>query len=317
MAKRKRKKKVAPTPEPEVVIESKPSAVSRAVTHFFRPRVLLLMALTIFGVVMSSRINAFLPDLAKRAEYQITIENIRVASQPHWIPHDLVQQAARSYGLPAKMSVLDDNVTEEIGKAFLYHPWVTGVQVRIDGPQQVTVEPTYRVPVAMVRMRSGGMYPIDADGVLLPPADFRQADTWRYPVIQGVRSTPQGPAGTEWGDICVSTGASLANALLEHADDGQPYWRKLHLKAIIAPKRTAANMTADDLMFELATLDGSRIVWGRAPGTKYPGEVDTAKKLSRLEVYLERFENFDQPNGPYQIDVYHLVDDIIRRPLRR
>ena len=317
MAKRKRKKKVTPKAEPEVVLESKPSIASRAATHFFKPRVLLMVALTIFGAVMSSRINAFLPDLAKRAEYRITIQNIRVENQPHWIPHDLVQQAARGYGLPATMSVLDPNVTEEIGKAFLHHPWVTAVKVRIDGPQQVTVEPTYRIPVAMVQMRSGGMYPIDVEGVLLPPADFRQADTWRYPVIQNISSTPQGPAGSEWGDICVTTGASLADALSKHADDGQPYWRKLKLKAIIAPKRTAANMTADDLMFELATTDGSRIVWGRAPGTKYPGEVDTAKKLSRLEVYLERFEGFDQPNGPYQIDVYHLVDDIIRRPIQR
>lgn len=318
MAKKRKKKKVSKT-EPEPMADTKPSKVKLASRGFaeliFRPRVLVLVAVTISGIMMTARIKQWLPKLAARPEYQITIQDIEVIDAPYWIPHDIVHQAITGYGLPTRMSVLDDDLAEKIAKAFLHHPWVTDVTVRIESRQRVIVTPTFRVPVAMVEMRSGGMYPIDTEGVLLPPADFRQADTWRYPVIRRVTSTPQGPAGSEWGDISVKAAASVAKALLKVNEDGVSHWQDLGLTAILAPRRTAAVMTEDDLMFELQTRDGSRIVWGRAPKTEYPGEVDTSTKMSRMHAYLERFKSFNEPNGPYEIDVYHLADEIIRRPM--
>ncbi len=314
MAKKKSKKNAARKVE-ESPESSRVSKARVLAELLFRPRILVLTAVVIAGIVLTARVKMWLPEVSQRPEYQVTVQSIQIEDPPHWIPHDLVQQAVNGYGLPSRMSVLDDDLAERVAKAFLHHPWVTDVEVHTESPQCVKVRPTYRTPIAMVEMRSGGMYPIDTEGVLLPPADFRQADTWRYPVIRGVSSTPQGPAGAAWGDVAVTTGASIAQALLKTDEDGQSHWHNLGLTAILAPRRTSAVTTEDDLMFELQTRDGSRVVWGRAPRTEYPGEVDTPTKLSRLHAYLERFKSFDEPNGPYEIDVYHLADEIIRRPL--
>jgi hypothetical protein len=177
---------------------------------------------------------------------------------------------------------------------------------RLAGPARLEVELSYRQPVAMVEVKLG-MYPVDALGTLLPPADFSVADTKRYPVIRNVSSTPQGPAGTHWGDECVVAAARLAAIL-------GPHWKRFDLEAIRAPRREQAKVEPDDLVFELATQGGSTILWGRAPGTDHPGELSPEQKIGRLEKYLADFGSFDQPHGPYEIDIRHW-QEISRRPL--
>jgi len=178
--------------------------------------------------------------------------------------------------------------------------------VRIRFPARVDVALRYRRPVAMVEVK-GGLFPVDADGVLLPPADFSVSEARRYPLIQNVHSTPQGPAGTNWGDIVVSAGARLTAVL-------KPYWKRFHLAAVRVPNRTRANTTINDLVLELLTVRGSRIIWGRVPGSKHPGELSTERKIGRLEKYLTDFGGFDRPHGPYEIDIRHWRE-ISRRPL--
>ena len=72
-------------------------------------------------------------------------------------------------------------------------------------------------------------------------------------------------------------------------------------------------MDIDDLQFELLTRNGSRILWGRAPGTNHPGELTVEQKIGRLKKYQSDFGGFDQPHGPYEIDIRHWRE-ISRRP---
>lgn len=268
---------------------------------------LLVLSIGVTTVLFWPRIRNSLPDLSQRDEYRVRMADIEIGERPHWVPHDLVAQVIERSKLPAEMSLLDESLTRKVAEAFRRHPWVTGVRVRKSVPGRVEVDLTYRQPVAMVRVKSG-LYPVDAESVLLPPGDFAAAEVRQYPVIDGVESTPQGPAGTQWGDVAVEGAAQLAAVL-------EPHWEEFGLAAIEVPRRKKAHVSSEEIVFGLLTPGGSRIVWGRAPQSGHPGELSAKKKIGRLEEYLRRYGNFDGPHGPYEIDIRHW-QEISRRPLK-
>lgn len=283
-----------------------PVAPPRARSFLLRPRCILsVLALAGFAASYPA-LRPHLPDIARRPEYRIRTSDIQVTQMPHWVPQDLVEQVAKLANLPEEMSILDDDLTRDIYEAFGLHPWVEEVvSVRKLVPAAVHVALNYRRPVAMVVV-SNGMYPVDRRGIVLPTADFSVASTRLYPRIEGVRSTPQASAGSEWGDSAVQGAARLADELAAH-------WKKLKLSAIVCPQPgTDPNQTAG--MYVLRSAGGSRIIWGRAPGSDHPGELATDKKISRLVKYSTEFGDFDRPHGPYEIDIRHW-QEISRKPL--
>lgn len=284
---------------------------------FFRPRVLLGLALTVSLALATPMLIRRLPDLSQRDEYRLATAGIQINDPPYWVPHDLVEQVVQRAGLGDEVSILDPDITAEIAQAFQLHPWVAKVvRVQKSIPAAVSVELVYRRPVAMVQVKQG-MYPVDANGILLPPTDFSVADTKRYPVIQNIQSTPQGPAGTNWGDIAVIGAARLADVLsqpINPEDSHATYWKKFGLTEIQVPRRTETDLSIDDMVFELHTAGGSRIIWGRVPGTGHPGELTAQQKIGRLQEYLTSFGSFDQPHGPCEIEIHHW-QSITRRPL--
>ena len=130
------------------------------------------------------------------------------------------------------------------------------------------VDLDYREPVAMVRVAQAGksgLYPIDADATLLPSADFPSAEIAKYPLIDNVATPPRGAAGTVWKEAGVIGAARLAVEL-------KPYWEQFGLRSIRVPNNSDGKLAWDDLNLQLATRGGSRVIWGRPPGAKNPGE---------------------------------------------
>lgn len=262
----------------------------------FQPGTLVLMALFVTAAWFAPRLVHTVPDLSHKPEYQLATTKIRITQPPHWVPSDLVAQVIKRTDLPENLSLLNDGVVEEIANAFSQHPWIAEVvSVRKSLPAAIDVQLSYRRPVAMVQVKQG-MYPVDAEGILLPPEDFSVTDAKVYPVILDVRSTPQGPAGKSWGDITVTGAARLADVLA-------PHWKKFDLTGIVVPKLTKAKSTIDDGVYVLNTAAGSRITWGRAPGSQHPGELAVEQKIGRLEKYVKDFGGFEKPHGPYEIDI--------------
>jgi hypothetical protein len=275
--------------------------------QLYRPVTIATAAAVLVAGLFLPRLRGLLPDLEKRGEYRLRATQIEVTNLPHWVPHDLVTQVVENADLPRELSLLDVNLVVEVAEAFRLSPWVEEVvSVNKSYPARVEVVVTYRRPVAMVEVKQGH-YPIDAHGVLLPPQEFSVADTRTYPTITGVVSTPQGPAGTEWGDPVVEDAAQLAAELA-------PCWKTLGLAAIVCPRAAEGHAKIDEGVFLLTAKGGSRIIWGHAPGTDHPGELSTNQKIGRLEEYVKRFGGFNRPHGPYQIDIRHWRD-ISRTPL--
>ncbi|MCH8828321.1 MAG: hypothetical protein IID45_01955, partial [Planctomycetes bacterium] len=194
----------------------------------FTPRTLIVVAMILLGVAVVPQIPGWLPAPSSREEYRLESSRIEINAPPRYVPVDFVDQVIRAAKLPKNLSLLDDDLTERIGRAFASHPWVAEVVlVKKSFPARVEVELKYRKPVAMVEV-ADGVYPITADSILLPSADFSLADTRLYPLIRGVRTLPEGPEGTYWNDMAVLAAAQMAKVLA-------PHWKSLDLESIDVP----------------------------------------------------------------------------------
>jgi len=248
----------------------------------------------------------WLPDLTRRPEYRLKADEIRFTDLPPWVPPTFLRDVIREGGLPEELSLLDDRLVDQVAAAFQKDAWVERVvSVRKDLPRGVTVTLEYRKPVAFVATETE-RYPIDKNAVLLPPPDFPPGSD-ELPIIRNAHSTPQGAAGTAWGDRIVAGAASLAEIL-------GPSWKKLRLESIQIPDAATGRGGPDETIYELRTVGGSHIIWGRAPGSDHPGELTPQQKIGRLEDYATRNGGFSDDHGPYEIDIRHW-HEITRQPL--
>lgn len=288
--------------------EVSPSSPPSWVKAVFRPAYLAKLALLVGVITLLPYLIQRLPSLASRTEYRLATKQLRLIPAPESpVPDNLLEQVRQQNKLPRELSLLDEKLAASLAEAFASHPWIEKViSVRKSYPTNVTVEVKYREPVGMVQVK-GGRFPIDASGVVLPPGDFTTADLKHYPTIKGLTLSGSIRPGMAWKDPTLLAAARLSKLLA-------PQWSELHLESIIVPVRSESKPDPSKIVFELRADGGSKIIWGRAPGTEHPGELTTAQKIGRLEKYLSEFGGFDRPNGPYEIDIRHW-QEISRRPL--
>jgi hypothetical protein len=84
--------------------------------------------------------------------------------------------------------------------------------------------------------------------------------------------------GTPWGDNRVAAAALIAHALDAH-------WQKFELYSIVLALPPSGELPGAPT-FDLLTRDGSRVIWGHAPGQEQSGEATAAEKLAALEKYV-------------------------------
>ncbi len=284
-----------------------PSKFALAVRRFFfKPATLIVSAFLVSMAVMIPYIPHLLPDLSQQPEYQFPMDQIQVNTPNDWIPASLLSDVLKQSELPASVSLLQPDLCRKVAMAFEAHPWVKKVEsVRITGEPALRAVLEYRTPVAFIETTSG-LYPVDVEGVILPPVDFAMSDTQRLPRVKNIRSQPTAGVGNPWNDEVVKAGAVLAARLTPNQNMDR-YWNRYQIKSIVAPtidetQLASKPITRDDMTFELATTGGSRIVWGKPPGAD-DLEPTVEQKIGRLEQYVSRFGSFDAPSGPYRIDI--------------
>ena len=292
------------------------SLTGRLVRWWFRPRRLFVGSLVALALVVGTTFLNRFPPVDARPEYQASSQQIILTPAPHWIPPDLAQDALKRAGLDTQLSLLDNSLSERIAAAFYTHPWILDVQ-RVEKffPARICVDLTYRQPVAIVK-GVDGYYPIDRYACLLPGNDFRPSDIDRYPVVENVTSVPATGQGQPWGDPSVAGAARLAAIFMDSGEDEGSLWEELDLAAIIAPHDLYLPGEGADPEFAIRTSGGSVILWGRAPGTRHPGELAAEKKVGRLTDYHRDHGSLDDAPEPYMIDIRDW-NSIIRTRLTR
>jgi len=196
-------------------------------------------------------------------------EAISVEGIAPWVRDDLRLEALRDASLADGVPLDDPELARRLARAFDMHPWVRRVvAVELLHPAAAIVEIECREPVATVAWQDG-LLAVDAEGVVLPSADFTAADAAGYPRVTGIGSSPQGAEGSPWGDAAVAEAAAVAAVL-------GPDWEALRLVEL-RPVRER-----DVRLWELVSSDGGRILFGSAPGREAAGEPPAAAKIARL-----------------------------------
>ncbi len=241
--------------------------------------------------------------------YWITQSDVEITPPPTWVHTDIRAEVFRDASLDDPLSIMDEGLAERLANAFSLHAWISKVRrVSKHYPARVTVELAYRRPVCMVQV-TGGLLPVDVEGVLLPSADFSPIEAGRYPRLVGVDTVPIGPAGTRWGDTRVVGGAEIATVLGEA-------WHRLELQQIV-PLNISETGHDQRYTYELFTRKGTRIIWGRSPGNALPGDPPPEQKLARLINYAKKNGTLESPDGRQLLDVSRSQSmRVTRRPVR-
>ena len=199
-----RKPEEPPAEKPKKKASPKPPRANFLVKLVFQPWLLIVLATMVTLIWLVPMFVSWLPDLSPRDEFRMSTTDIRMTTPPPWVPNDILAQFIKSGELPETLSLLDSGLTRDVAETLERHPWIKKVSsVRKRRPADLFVELEYREPVAMIRVKSG-LYPIDVDGILLPPHDFSMADAQKIPLVENIVTIPAGAAGVDWGDPIVT-----------------------------------------------------------------------------------------------------------------
>jgi len=268
--------------------------------------------------------------VVRRPQYVLTADCIEITPQPPWI-HSDIKSAVMRDGSLAELSVLDPDLTKRVVQAFELNPWVaealSAVKRAGKTAPQVAVQLRYREPVIMVRTRDPRwkgdcFWPVDTEGVFLPPEEFSSTQTKAFLRVEAGNSLPAGAVGTSYGDAGV-TGAALVAAALK------PVWSSMGLEWIIVRQElpndvgqpmepTYILLPAGAPVDAVAARRAGRLVsladppadepslevrWGHAPGREAPGEASAAEKVARLHQYVVANGRLDQLPSTTVIDL--------------
>jgi hypothetical protein len=222
------------------------------------------------------------------SQYRLDAKDIAITPPPPWIHTDIKAQVIRDANLESSLSILDKDLTLRLAQAFGLHPWVAKV-MRASKQPRVEVELIYRQPAAMVEV-GGGLLPVDAEGVLLPSEDFTPAEAKTYPRLTDISTSPVGSPGTAWGDGRVTGASQIAAVLGTH-------WQEMKLDHILPSPSRVGVRTSADIVYEVYTRSGTRILWGHAPAAEVSGEMRTAAKITELIKRLRQDGSLDADSG--------------------
>ncbi|WP_153558364.1 cell division protein FtsQ/DivIB [Roseimaritima sediminicola] len=213
---------------------------------------------------------------------RLETSEIHLTDRPDYIPErvDLTREVLESTAL-GDLSLLDRQVSARIAQAYATNAWIEQVlAVRVRSGGAVDVQVRYRRPVAMVRhwsrhadVQGWAYYPVDPQGIVLPPSAFTAEDAAAYLVINIPEVDLRGTPGFSCGDSRVTAAANLAAVLA-------PYRRQLGLAAIELHAENNPNQRF--LAFDIVMQSGRRMVWGSAPGEELQGEPAAKYKLQAL-----------------------------------
>lgn len=283
----------------------------------YDPRVIIVLGIICLCPLLIGVSNQFGDKLLNEQRFQVDQNSFEINPPPAMVPEDILSRVWFAAKLPEQFTILEPGLAKKLGEAFEASPWVSRVKhLELQADSVIKVELEYRVPVALVKS-SQGYFPIDRDGVLLPPADFSADDLLRYPLIVSPTSNPIGSAGTHWGDLSIWGAARLAELLTpEHNMDAN--WNKYKLASIqFSGEVNLLNATQDQIRqitYRLVTTQGSEFIWGIAPEIPDPTEPNAQTKLKRLAMYFQNIGETSQGQRPVEIDLRRWKN-IARRPL--
>ncbi len=194
-----------------------------------------------------------------------------------------------------------------------------------------SIQSQRRLPVMMVRSRDSRwkgdcFWPVDAEGILLPPDEFSAGQTTSCLRLEAANQVPTGPVGTPFGGPAVAGAARLAVILGDE-------WKSMGLQWIVVVKDrpdagaepteptyvllanggdpTAVLNWLDDkttrtLQIELKPDDQpptTLVFWGHAPPREFEGEPTAGQKIALLREFVKQYGPLDRLAAATVVDL--------------
>jgi hypothetical protein len=162
----------------------------------------LVAGILLVGIVLLGR--ATRDDLRNQERFLVDFAAIACDVPQAMNRSDFLSEVQYLAGMPSKLPILDPEIGERLSRAFAMHPWVDKVEeIQITSSQTVRARLAFRTPVLGV-LHDGQVRAVDRHGILLPSSALTEG----LPIFAGHAKTPQGPAGTPWGDAAVEKAAA-------------------------------------------------------------------------------------------------------------
>jgi hypothetical protein len=159
------------------------------------------MGLFIAGLIALGRLTW--QHVRHHDRYTAAFADIDCTPPPGQTRRDFLDEVQYLAEMPARFSLLDEDLSQRLVRAFAKHPRVERVaEVAITEARQVRIILLYRKPVLAVRWE-GLLRVVDGHGILLP----KETPAGGLPIFAGKPKAPQGPAGTRWGDTAIEEAA--------------------------------------------------------------------------------------------------------------
>jgi len=252
--------------------------------------VVVIGALAIWGIGQSR--------LRHSDKFALRTERIQLSpEQPSWIRGDVLRDVIKQHNLE-ELFLDDSNLTKQLADAFTLHSWINSVELVEKTPSGVAVVVNFRKPVAMVEVKFNDrphVLPIDADGTVLPPADFTADDISNYLRIAADHLRPSGLVGDPWGDSKVVGAAKLAGLF-----DGIP-WKEMGLYRI----EVTMNPRDSTVVYYVVLKERPeiRVLWGSEPGKETIDEQIAPEKLAELTAFYHANKTLQISSEPTEIDL--------------
>ena len=252
--------------------------------------VVVIGALAIWGIGQSR--------LRHSDKFALRTERIQLSpEQPSWIRGDVLRDVIKQHNLE-ELFLDDSNLTKQLADAFTLHSWINSVELVEKNPSGVAVVVNFRKPVAMVEVKYDDrphVLPIDAEGTVLPPADFTADDISNYLRIAADHLRPSGLVGDPWGDAKVVGAAKLAGLF-----DGIP-WKEMGLYRI----EVTMNPRDSTVVYYVVLKERPeiRVLWGSEPGKETIDEQIAPEKLAELTAFYHANKTLQISSEPTEIDL--------------
>jgi hypothetical protein len=228
-------------------------------------------------------------------QFALSLENIRVNQGPEWISNHL--SSAMFQLAKSESSLLDPKIVPEAHDFVAKFPWVRNVnrvEKSVDG---LDIDLEYREPIAFVDIGRKAI-PIDVDGVvidrgMLNQTQFRIMRENRLRIsLNGLTDNSALP-WRAWPDGRIPNATKLCQFIA-------PVSKRLELFRIVSFDLASSGNSP---RLEIWTWNGTKVIWGSAPGMEIPGEAAAAMKLSAIEQFIKARGPLTEFPNPETLDI--------------
>ena len=254
----------------------------------------LVTGLTIAGAL--SLWQRYQHRLIPAAQYQLTEDRVRITPAPQWAKIDLKRLLLEVPAGHAAPNILDTDVVSRTATTLQSVGWVAKVNQVRKSADGLDIDVRYRFPVGIVELnqmtvprwdqsKTAQVMPVDSSGTVMPAEIVQHVQLPRISVFNPQSLDLLRPWEV-WRDARVVDAAAIMSQIGARA-------QQLGIYRVMT-MRSSRQMAASQIPFELWPQNGTKVVWGNAPGKEVVGEASAASKLEALVRFVSQHGSLEQ-----------------------